>query len=86
MAQQKIKVHHNTVKKYLTKMGVLSKAKKSAPKTTARQKSIIKARLKLLTQNFFFAKSIYKWQQQKYYESEDYSATEDVNIIMAGCH
>jgi transposase len=34
--RRKIQVHHNTVKKYLTKMGVHRKAKKSAPKTTAR--------------------------------------------------
>jgi DNA-binding transcriptional regulator YhcF (GntR family) len=58
---QKIQVHHNTVKKYLTKMGVHHKTKKSAPKTTARQQSVIKARLKLLTQNFFSAKSIHKY-------------------------
>jgi hypothetical protein len=32
--------------------------KKSAAKTKARQKSIIKARLRLLTQNFFTVKSI----------------------------
>jgi hypothetical protein len=57
---RKIQVHHNTVKKYLTKMGVHRKAKKSAPKTTVRQQSVIKARLKLLTQNFFSTKSIYK--------------------------
>jgi hypothetical protein len=54
-------VHHNTVKKYFTKMGVHRKAKKSAPKTTARQQSVIKARLKLLTQHCFSAKSIYKF-------------------------
>jgi hypothetical protein len=81
---RKIKVHHNTVKKYWTKMRVHRKAKKSAPKTTARQKTVIKARLKLLTQNYFSEKSIYKcviddesyftvggnkWQQQSYYES-----------------
>jgi hypothetical protein len=47
----KIQVHHNTVKKYLTKIEVHQKAKNSAPKTTARQQSIIKARLKLLTRN-----------------------------------
>jgi hypothetical protein len=41
-------------------MGVHRKAKKSAPKTSARQQSVIKARLKLLTQNFFSAKLIYK--------------------------
>jgi hypothetical protein len=51
---------YNTDKKYLTKMEVHYKAKTSAPKTTARQQSVIKARLKLLTQNFFSAKSIYK--------------------------
>jgi DNA-binding transcriptional regulator YhcF (GntR family) len=51
----KIQVHHNTVKKYLTKIRVHRKAKKSA-----RQQSVIKARLKLLTQNFFSAKSIQK--------------------------
>jgi hypothetical protein len=52
--------------------------------------------LKLLTQNFFSAKSIYKcvmddesyftvdsneWQQQSYYESEDHPTTEDVKFI-----
>jgi hypothetical protein len=31
----KIKVHHNTVKKYLTKMRVHRKAKKFTPKTTS---------------------------------------------------
>jgi hypothetical protein len=40
-------------------MGVHRKAKKSAPKT-ARQQSVIKARLKLLQQHFFSAKSIDK--------------------------
>jgi hypothetical protein len=78
---RKIQVHHKTVKKYSTKMGVHRKAKKFAPKTTARQQSVIKARLKLLTQIIFSAKSIYKsvmddesyfivcgneWQQQSY--------------------
>jgi hypothetical protein len=70
-------------------MGVHRKAKKSAPKTTARQKSVIKARLKLLTQYFFSAKSIYKclmddgneWQHHSYYESEDHPTTEDVKFI-----
>jgi hypothetical protein len=57
---QKIQVNHNSVKKYLTKMGVHRKAKKFALKTTAHQQSVIKARLKVLTQNFFSAKSIYK--------------------------
>jgi hypothetical protein len=52
--------------------------------------------LKLLTQNFFSEKLIYKrviddesyftvdgneWQQQSYYESEDNPATEDVKFI-----
>jgi hypothetical protein len=93
---RKIQVHHNTVKKYLTKKGGHRKAKKSAPKTTARQQSVIKARLKPLTQYFFSAKSIYKcvmddesyftvdgngWQQQSYYESEDHPATENVKFI-----
>jgi hypothetical protein len=54
----KIQAHHYTVKKHLTKMGVHHK--KSVPKTTARQQSFTKTRLKLLTQNFFSAKSIYK--------------------------
>jgi hypothetical protein len=82
--RQKIPVHHNTVKKYLTKIRVLTKAEKSAPKTTSRQQSVIKARLKLLTQKFFSAKSICKcvmddesyftvdgdeWHHQSYYES-----------------
>jgi hypothetical protein len=77
-------------------MGVHRKAKKSAPKTTARQQSVIKARLKLLTQNFFSAKVIYKcmiddesyftvdgnaWQQQSYNKSVDHPATEDVKFI-----
>jgi hypothetical protein len=55
--KRKIQVHHNTVRKYFTKMEIHRKA---APKTTARQQSVIKARLKLLTQNYFSAKSIYK--------------------------
>jgi restriction endonuclease S subunit len=77
-------------------MKVHRKAKKSAPKTTARQQSVIKARLKLLTQNLFSAKSIYKcvmddksfftvdgkqWQQHSYYESEDHPAIDDVKFI-----
>jgi hypothetical protein len=77
-------------------MEVHRKATKSAPKTTPRQQSVIRARLKLLTQNFFSAKSIYKcvmddesyfmvdgseWQQQSYYESEDHPATEDLKFI-----
>jgi hypothetical protein len=37
---RKIQVHHNTVKMYLTKMGV--HPKKIALKTTARQQSVIK--------------------------------------------
>jgi hypothetical protein len=51
---------------------------------------------KILTQNFFSAKSIYKcviddesyftvddneWQQQSYYQSDDHPATEDVTFI-----
>jgi hypothetical protein len=43
-------------------MKVHRKDKKSTPKTTARQQPVIKARLKLLTQNFFSAKSIYKYK------------------------
>jgi hypothetical protein len=87
---RKIQVHHNTVKKYLTKMGVHRKAKNSSPKTTARQQSVIKARLKLVTPNFFSAKSDEEsyftvdgneWQQKNYYESDDYPATEDVQFI-----
>jgi hypothetical protein len=93
---RKIQVHHNTFKKYLTKTRVHRKAKKFAPKTTSRQQSVIKARLKLLTQIFFAAKSIYKcvldddsyftvdgneWQQQSYYESEEHPVTEDVKFI-----
>jgi hypothetical protein len=35
---QKIQIHQNSVKKYLTKMVVHRKAKKSAPKTTAQKK------------------------------------------------
>jgi hypothetical protein len=50
---RKNQVHHYTVKKYSTKIGVHRKAKKKiAPKTTTRQQSVIKARLKLLTQIF----------------------------------
>jgi hypothetical protein len=56
----KVEVHSKTVKKYLKKMGVHRKANRSALKTTARQQSVIKARLKLLTQNFFSVNSIYK--------------------------
>jgi hypothetical protein len=51
-SEWKLQAHH---KKYLTEMGVYRKAKKSTPKTTERQQSVIKARLKLLTQNFFSA-------------------------------
>jgi hypothetical protein len=54
----KIQVHLKTVKKYLTKIGVHRKTKKSAPKSTARQQFVIKVRLKFLTQNFFSTKSI----------------------------
>jgi hypothetical protein len=95
---QKIQVHHNTdVKKYLTKIRVHHTARKSALKTTTRKQSVIKARLKLLTRNFFSAKAIYKclmddesyftvdgneWQQQTYYlKSEDHPATEDAKLI-----
>jgi hypothetical protein len=61
-----------------------------------KKESVIKAiRLKLLTQHFFSAKSIYKcvmaesyftidgneWQQQIYYGSEDHPALEDVKFI-----
>jgi hypothetical protein len=56
--ERKIQVHNNTdVKKYLTKMLVHHKAHKAknfAPKTTARQQSVIKARLKFLTQKMFY--------------------------------
>jgi hypothetical protein len=90
--ERKIQVHHNTIKKYLPKMEVHRKSKKSALKTTARQQTVIKVRL---TQNFFSAKLIYKclmddrsyftidgneWQQQSYYESEDHPATEDAKF------
>jgi hypothetical protein len=82
---RKIQVHHNTVKKYLTKMRVHRKAKKIAPKTTAHQQSVIKAWLKLLTQNLFTDDESYftvdgnEWQS--YYESEDHPATEDFKFI-----
>jgi hypothetical protein len=52
----KIQIHHNTVKKYLAKIEEYCKAKKSVTKTTARQQAVIKGRLKLLKQNFFFVK------------------------------
>jgi DNA-binding transcriptional regulator YhcF (GntR family) len=76
---RKIQIHHNTVKKYLTKMEVRRKAKESAPETTARQQFVIKAGLKLLTQNFFSAKSIYKCVMED--ESQDHPASEDVKFI-----
>jgi hypothetical protein len=72
--------------KYLTKIGV-QQSRKSKPKTTARQQSVIKATLKVLTQNFLSVKSIYKcvivddffftvegnaWPKQSYHESEDH--------------
>jgi DNA-binding transcriptional regulator YhcF (GntR family) len=57
---RKIQAHHNTVKKYLKKMEVHRKTQKLVPKTTAPQQSVIKARLKLLTQNFFSTKLIFK--------------------------
>jgi hypothetical protein len=76
-------------------MGVHRKAKKSAPKTTAGQQSVIKApNAKLFL--CMHAKSIHKcviddesyftfdgndWQQQRYYESEDHPATEDVRFF-----
>jgi hypothetical protein len=74
-------------------MRVHRKAKKSAPKTKTRQQSVIKTRLKLLTQNFLSAKSIYnsvmddesnftiegnEWQEQSLNESKDHPATKDV--------
>jgi hypothetical protein len=83
--------HHNTLKQYLTRQGFHRKAKKSALKSTKRQQSAIKARLKLLTQIFFSVKSIYtcvtddeiyftvegnEWQLKSYYKYEDHSATE----------
>jgi hypothetical protein len=92
--ERKIQAHNNTVKKSLTKMRVHRKAKKSTPKTTIQ--SVSQAMLKLLTQNFFSAKLIYKcvmndesffkvdgneWQQQCYYKSEDHPAIEDVKFI-----
>jgi hypothetical protein len=55
--------------------------------TTARQQSVIKARLKLLTQKKILCKINLQicdgneWQQQSYYESEDHPATEDVKFI-----
>jgi DNA-binding CsgD family transcriptional regulator len=54
---RKIQIHHNTVKKYLTKMGIQIRKIR-----TVRQQSVIKgkARLKLLAQIFFSVKSIYK--------------------------
>jgi hypothetical protein len=74
-------------------MGVHLKVKKSAAKT--RQQSVIKARMKLLTQNFFtvnlsmdqLSYNLYtncgnEWQQQSYYESEDYPSIEYVKFIL----
>jgi hypothetical protein len=54
-------------------MEVHRKSKKSAPQTTARHKSVIKAKLKLLTQNLFSVKSIYKCviDDQSYFTVED---------------
>jgi hypothetical protein len=46
--------------KVFEKDGSPQQSQKSTPKTTARLQSVIKSRLKLLTQNFFFVKSIYK--------------------------
>jgi hypothetical protein len=91
----KIQVHYNTVKKYFKKMGVHLKVKKSAAKT--RQQSVIKARMKLLTQFFFtvnlstncmiddesyFTVDGNEWHQQSYYESEDYPSIEYVKFIL----
>jgi hypothetical protein len=60
--------------------------KKSAPETTARQQSVMKATLNLLTQNSFSAKPNDKcvmddqsyFNSNSYYKSEDYPSTEDV--------
>jgi hypothetical protein len=76
----------------LTKIGVHRKAK-----TTVRKQSVIKeSYVKLLTQNFFSVKSIYKcvideesyftvegnqWHQQSHYESDYHPATEDIQFI-----
>jgi hypothetical protein len=66
------------------------------PKNPKLKPQHVNNRLKLLTQNFFSAKSIFKcvmndesyftavgndWQQQNYYESEDHPATDDVKFI-----
>lgn len=93
---RKFKVHRDTIKMYLTKMGVNRKAKKSAPKTTERQEAVIKARLKLLSLDYFAPKSTYicvmddesyftvegnEWQQKHYYESKDRPAPDQAKFI-----
>jgi hypothetical protein len=56
--RRKIQVQY--YQKVFGKVGSPPERPKSTPKTTARQQSVIKAWLKILTQNFFSAKSIYK--------------------------
>jgi hypothetical protein len=56
----KIQVHHNTLKKYLTKMGVYRKAKKSAPSKLQQNYSITSTIRHQSWRKLFSAKSIYK--------------------------
>lgn len=93
---RKYKVTGNTIKKYLLDMQVKKKSKKSAPHTTELQESVIKSRLKLLSQNYFSVNLNYKcvmddesyftvegneWQQKYYFESEDQPAPEKFKLI-----
>lgn len=92
---RKYEVSDKTVKKYLQDMNIKRKKKKSAPLTTDRQENVIKSRLKLLTQSYFSATSIYKcvmddesyftiegneWQGDSYYECEGHEIPENVKF------
>lgn len=92
----KYNAHHQTVKKYLQSMGIERKKKKSAPATTAKQKIVIKSRLRQLSQSYFSTKSQYKcimddesyftvegneWQTKHYYESSEHEAPERSKYI-----
>lgn len=93
---RKYGTNHSTIKKYLEKMNIRRRAKKTAPSQTDRQKNVIKKRLRLLSQNFFAAQSNYKcvmddesyftlegneWQQKSYYESAEHPAPESIKLI-----
>jgi hypothetical protein len=73
---RKIQVHHNTVKKYLTKMEV------DLTQNFFSAKSIYKCvDDELMDDESYFTVDGNEWQQQSYYESEDHPAIEDVKFI-----